>query len=173
MGDRHNPAIRNPVAAVEGPRVIQGDAQGGAPVRKGAVSAMRTSLLLKVAMVLLLGSAFPSVAEQISAGKSAVDESSHIERIASNKKQHYACAVSVATKRALEIKPKLSTDRVASLALRECKHFELAHKALLEGGVPTTAGAVAAASPQIVSRLLKIRTRELRGSIVAAIKEVR
>jgi hypothetical protein len=115
--------------------------------------------------------AAPASGQQISAGKTGADETAHLQRIANNKKRHYACAVSIATKRALET--KASTEVVAAAALRGCREFELEYKRLLENGAPTTNGHVAAVSSGTVAQLLGIRKRELRPSIVGAIKEVR
>jgi len=129
------------------------------------------SRLLGRALPFALLFAQPTLAQQISAGKSGTDEAAHLHRIASNKKRHYACAVSIATKKALET--KAAADAVVAAAFRGCREFELEYRRLLENGAPTTNGRVALVSPKVVSLLIEIRKRELRPSIAGAIKEVR
>ena len=92
-------------------------------------------------------------------------------RIASNKKLHFACAVSIATRQALG--SKVASERIAWVARQECRKFALEHKALLSAGVPSTTGAVAAASPEVIRRLMEVRRNELQVSVLAAAKEVR
>ena len=125
-----------------------------------------------LAAALTLALAGPAFAQQVSAGKGEPDEAAHIQRIANNKKRHYACAVSTATRDAMASR-KASTDTVAAGALRGCREFELEYTKLLKNGVPMTDGHVAAASAKVVAQLIEMRRRELRPSILGATKEVR
>jgi hypothetical protein len=129
------------------------------------------ALTLRTACALVVLGCAPSSAQQISAGKSAPDEAAHIQRIAGNKKRHFACAVAHATKGALET--KASADAIAAAAFRGCRDIELEFKKLLEVGAPTTSGHVAAVGPPMVAQLMQIRRRELHQSIMGAIKDIR
>ena len=129
------------------------------------------ALTVRTACALVVLGCAPSSAQHISAGKSAPDETAHIQRIAGNKKRHFACAVAHATKGALET--KASADAIAAAAFRGCREIELEFKKLLEAGAPTTSGHVAAVGPPMVAQLMQIRRRELHQSIMGAIKDIR
>src|SRR5215203_3270891 len=129
------------------------------------------ALTVRTACALAVLGCAPSSAQHISAGKSAPDETAHIQRIAGNKKRHFACAVAHATKGALET--KASTDSIAAAAFRGCRDIELEFKKRLEAGAPTTSGHVAAVGRPVVAQLMQIRRRELQQSIMGAIKDIR
>ena len=132
----------------------------------------RHAYRLACAAALTVALAGPGFGQQVSAGKGEADEAAHIQRIANNKKRHYACAVSTATRDAMASR-KVPAGTVAAGALRGCREFEVEYTKLLRNGVPMTDGHVAAASPKVLAQLIEMRRRELRPSILGATKEVR